>query len=60
MNRQQLIYALTRHELEWFSQNTEQTHIEDVSDFFSLGGFTTFEDKELQRLYDYKIGEEVC
>ena len=31
-----------------------------VSDFFSLGGFTTFEDKELQRLYDLKIGEEVC
>jgi hypothetical protein len=60
MNRQQLIYALTRHELEWFLQNTEQTHIEDVSDFFSLGGFTTFEDKELQRLYDLHIGEEVC
>ena len=60
MNRQQLIYALTRYELEWFTQNTEQNHIEDVSDFFSLGGFTTFEDKELQRLYDLKIGEEVC
>ena len=60
MNRQELIYVLTRHELEWFSQNTEQTHIEDVSDFFSLGGFTTFEDKELQRLYDLHIGEEVC
>ena len=60
MNRQQLIYALTRYELEWFSQNTEPNHIEDVSDFFSLGGFTTFEDKELHRSYDLKIGEEVC
>ena len=56
MNKQQLIYALTRHELEWMIQNTEQQHIEDVADFFSMGGFTTFEEKELQRLYDLKIG----
>ena len=56
MNKQQLIYALTRYELEWFIQNTEHQHIEDVSDFFSMGGFTTFEEKELQRLYDLKIG----
>ena len=56
MNKQQLIYALTRYELEWVIQNSEQEHIEDAADFFSMGGFTTFEEKELQRLYDLKIG----
>jgi hypothetical protein len=60
MNRQELIYALTRYEIEWLIQNTEQKYIEDVTDFFSTGGFTTSEDKELQRLYDLKIGVEVC
>lgn len=58
MNRQELIYALTRYELEWFIDNGEP-YVKDVSDFFSLGGFTTFEDEELQRLYDLKIREEV-
>jgi hypothetical protein len=57
MNRQQLIYTLTRYELEWFSQNTE--NIESVSDFFATGGFNSWSDEELQKMYDDCIKEEL-
>lgn len=29
INRQQLIYELTRYELEWFTQNTDKHNIEE-------------------------------
>lgn len=58
INRQQLIYELTRYELEWFTQNTDKHNIEELSDFFSIGGFTSLEDKHLKEIYDHKFGDE--
>jgi len=58
LTRQQLIKALTKYELEWFSQNTEKIHIEGVSDFFTTGGFYIWSDEKLQEMYDELIKEE--
>ena len=57
MNRKELIYELTKYELEWFSQNTE--NIKYVSDFFATNGFNSWSDEELQKMYDEFIKEEV-
>jgi hypothetical protein len=58
INRQQLIFELTRYELEWFTQNTDKHIIEELSDFFSNGGFYSLEDTDLKKMYDHKFGDE--
>jgi N-acetylglutamate synthase-like GNAT family acetyltransferase len=59
MNRQELIYALTKYELEWFIHNGHPW-IEDTTKFFADGGFHSYSDEQLQKKYDLDIAEEVC
>jgi hypothetical protein len=59
MNRQELIYALTKYELEWFIHNGHP-YIKDVTEFFANGGFNIYSDEELQKKYDLDIAEEIC
>ena len=58
MNRQELIYALTKYELEWFIHNGH-TWIEVTTKFFADGGFHSYSDEQLQKQYDLDIKEEV-
>ena len=59
LNRQELIYELTKHELQWFSQNADDDqHLWDLSDFFAKGGFMAWDDESLQKKYELFILEE--
>ena len=58
LNRQKLIYELTKYELEWFSQNDDDQHLWELSDFFANGGFISWDDKSLQKKYELFIAEE--
>jgi len=59
LNRQELIYELTKYELKWFSQNyDDDQHLWELSDFFAKGGFITWSDESLQKKYELFILEE--
>jgi hypothetical protein len=58
LNRQELIYELTKYELEWFSQNDDDQHLRELADFFAKGGFFGWDDKSLQKKYELFIAEE--
>ena len=57
-NREELIDELTKYELEWFSQNDDDQHLWELSDFFAKGGFITWSDESLQKKYELFILEE--
>lgn len=56
MNRNQMIELLTRHELDWLVNNSEEHYVKDATEFFALGGFTTYTDDELIRAVG-KLGD---
>jgi len=58
LNRKELIYELTKYELKWFSQNDDDQHLWELSDFFAKGGFLVWDDKSLQKKYELFIAEE--
>jgi hypothetical protein len=57
MNRQALIKALTRYELDWYVHNSEG-YEDETSEFFAKGGFNTYTDEQLLSAYR-KSFEEV-
>ena len=50
MNRQALIKALTRYELDWYVHNSEG-YEDDAAEFFAKGGFNTYTDEQLLSAY---------
>ena len=56
MNRNQMIELLTRHELYWLVNNSEEHYVKDATEFFALGGFNTYTDDELVRAVG-KLGD---
>ena len=56
MNRKELIYELTKYELDWFVDNGKPYDIL-FYEFFANGGFNVWDDKELQKKYDNFIKE---
>ncbi len=58
MNRKQLIEELTCYELKWFLDNYDKHALTELTEFFSTGGFITWDDDKLQRKYDLFIQEE--
>ena len=57
MNRQHLIKALTRYELDWYVENSHE-HKETMTDFFAKGGFNTYSDEKLRDLYFLRFEDE--
>ena len=49
LNRKELIYELTKYEIEWFSKNDDDQYLWELSDFFAKGGFITWSDESLQK-----------
>jgi hypothetical protein len=58
MKREELIYELTKYELEYFSQNNDQSCLMLLAGFFAKGGFITWSDESLQKKYELFIAEE--
>jgi hypothetical protein len=56
MTRKELLYELTKYELDYLIQNVD--YMLDFYEFFAKGGFYNWSDKELQRKYDKFIKEE--
>jgi len=50
MNREDLIKALTRYELDWYVHNSEG-YEDDTAKFFAKGGFNTYTDEQLLSQY---------
>jgi hypothetical protein len=57
MNRQDLIKALTRYELDWYVHNSEG-HEDETAEFFAKGGFNTYTDEQLADEYSKNIAPE--
>ena len=49
MTRKEMIEILTRHELDWLVNNSEEHYVKDATEFFAFGGYTTYTDDELVR-----------
>lgn len=59
MNREKLIYLLTKYELKWFLENgNDSQQLWGLSDFFAKGGFAEWSDENLQKKYDLFLAEE--
>jgi len=58
LNRKELIYELTKYEIECFSKNDDDQHLWELSDFFAKGGFISWNDESLQKKYELFIAEE--
>jgi hypothetical protein len=58
MTRKELIYELTKYELDYLIQNVDFNDMLDFYEFFAKGGFYNWSDKELQRKYDDSIKED--
>jgi len=59
MNREELIDALTRYEIQWFLDQDNQAYVDDMTEFFAKGGFIAWTTEELQKKYDLQIAEEL-
>jgi hypothetical protein len=55
MTRKDMIFALTRYEIEWVFDNSE--YFDEVVDFFASGGFNKYNNEILQKLYELKCVE---
>ena len=55
MNRQEMIYELTKFELQYFYDNNDDTYLEQLSEFFSKGGFTNWSDEDILDKYKKDI-----
>jgi hypothetical protein len=53
VTRQEMIEALTRHDLEWLASGNARTMdlMDDCVKFFAEGGYSVWADKELFDLY---------
>jgi len=61
MTRTQMIFELTKHELEWFRDNPDHENLESLTEFFANGGFDNVTAEDLQEVYELKIeGETPC
>ena len=58
MNREELIEANTRYEIQWFLDQDDQGHVDSVAEFFTKGGFTRWTTEELQEWYNLMIAPE--
>jgi hypothetical protein len=60
VTRQEMIEALTRHDLEWLASGNATTKdlMDDCVKFFAEGGFTTWADHRLIALYSDVIAPE--
>ena len=57
MTREQMVFELTKHELEWFRDNPDQENLESLTVFFAMGGFDNVTEADLQEVYQMKIVE---
>jgi hypothetical protein len=56
MTREEKILALTRHELMFVIEMSEE--LDDTAEFFARGGFNAFTDEQLNRKYELFLAEE--
>ena len=60
MNREHMIKELTKQELYWvFDNDSIELIIDDITEFFSEGGFNTWTDEQLTVKYNRDILENV-
>jgi sucrose-6-phosphate hydrolase SacC (GH32 family) len=60
MNREHMIKELTKQELYWvFDNDSIELIIDDITEFFSKGGFNTWTDEQLTIKYNRDILENV-
>lgn len=60
MNREHMIKELTKQELYWvFDNDSIELIIDDTTEFFTKGGFTTWTDEQLTIKYNRDILENV-
>lgn len=53
MKRDEKIFVLTQNEIDWFLGNgVELNLVQEVTEFFAKGGFTTDTDEEINDQYD--------
>lgn len=55
MNRQEMIYELTKFELQYFYDNNDETYLQQLSKFFSEGGFINWSDEDILDKYKTDI-----
>lgn len=54
MTRYEKVLALTVHELMFFLEN--KGHLKGVSEFFCKGGFVSYSDAEVDKVYEQVFG----
>ena len=60
MNREHMIKELTKQELYWvFDNDSIELIIDDITEFFTKGGFNTWTDEQLTIKYNRDILENV-
>ncbi len=60
MKREHMIKELTKQELYWvFDNDSIELIIDDITEFFSKGGFNTWTDEQLTIKYNRDILENV-
>jgi len=53
ITREDKILALTQNEIDWFLGNgVELNLVQEVTEFFAKGGFTTYTDEEINDQYN--------
>ena len=60
VTRQEMIEALTRHDLNWLASGNATTKdlMDDCVRFFAKGGFSVWTDEKLVQLYEEVIAPE--
>jgi N-acetylglutamate synthase-like GNAT family acetyltransferase len=53
MTREEKIFVLTQNEIDWFLGNgVDLNLVQDVTEFFAKGGFTTYTDEAINDQYN--------
>jgi hypothetical protein len=58
MTRKELIYELTKYELDYLIQNVDFNDMIDFYEFFAGGGFYNWSNEALQEKYNESIKED--
>lgn len=58
MDRKELLYELTKYELDYLIQNVDFNDMLDFYEFFASGGFYNWSDEALQQKYNDFIKED--
>ena len=54
MTKEEKIFVLTQNEIDWFLGNGEELNlVQDVTEFFAKGGFTTYTDEQINEQYEH-------